>query len=116
GLVRSKGRSIPLTEVVRAARREGRIPKVTYQYVAPPTGPYQHFAFGFGAQAALVEVDVRTGETRVLKVIAACDVGRVINPLGVLGQIEGGISMGLGMALQENFVMRDGYIVTDTLY
>jgi len=116
GLVRSNGRSIPLTEVVRAARREGRIPKVTYQYVAPPTGPYQHFAFGFGAQAALVEVDVNTGETRVLKVITACDVGRVINPLGVLGQIEGGISMGLGMALQENFVMRDGYIVTDTLY
>lgn len=116
GVVRSDGKSLPLSEVARLARREGRIPKVTYQYVAPPTEKYQHFAFGFGAQAALVEVDVKTGETKVLKVIAACDVGRVINPLGVLGQVEGSISMGLGMALQENFVIRDGQIVTDTLY
>lgn len=116
GLVSSIGKSIPLTDVVKQARREGRIPKVSYQYVAPMTEKYQHFAFGFGAQAALVEVDVKTGETRVLKVIAACDVGRVMNPLALLGQIEGSISMGLGMALQENFVMKDGYVQTDSLY
>lgn len=108
--------SISLTEVVKQARREGRIPKVSYQYVAPPTEKYQHFAFGFGAQAALVEVDVKTGETKVLKVIAACDVGRVMNPLALLGQIEGSVSMGLGMALQENFVMQDGFVQTDSLY
>lgn len=108
--------SISLTEVVKQARREGRIPKVSYQYVAPPTEKYQHFAFGFGAQAALVEVDLKTGETKVLKVIAACDVGRVMNPLALLGQIEGSISMGLGMALQENFVMQDGFVQTDSLY
>jgi selenium-dependent xanthine dehydrogenase len=116
GVVRHDGRSVPLTEVVKQARREGRVPKVSYQYVAPPTEKYQHFAFGFGAQAALVEVDVKTGETKVLKVIAACDVGRVMNPLALLGQIEGSISMGLGMALQENFVMKDGYVQTDSLY
>ena len=109
-------RSIPLADVVKSARREGRIPKVSYQYVAPPTEKYQHFAFGFGAQAVLVQVDVKTGETQVLKVIAACDVGRVMNPLALLGQIEGSISMGLGMALQENFVMKDGYVQTDTLH
>jgi xanthine dehydrogenase molybdenum-binding subunit len=89
---------------------------VSYQYVAPHTEKYHHVAFGFGAQAALVEVDVKTGETKVLKVIAACDVGRVINPLALVGQIEGSISMGLGMALQENFVMQDGYVITDSLY
>jgi xanthine dehydrogenase molybdenum-binding subunit len=77
---------------------------------------YHHFAFGFGAQAALVEVDLKTGETKVLKVIAACDVGRVINPLALQGQVEGSISMGLGMAIQENFVMKDGYVVTDSLH
>jgi xanthine dehydrogenase molybdenum-binding subunit len=110
------GKSVPLVDVVRAARHEGRIPKVSYQYVAPHTEKYHHIAFGFGAQAALVEVDVKTGETKVLKVIAACDVGRVINPLALLGQIEGSISMGLGMALQENFVMKDGYVQTDSLY
>lgn len=109
-------RSVPLIDVVKQARREGRIPKVSYQYVAPHTEKYHHVAFGFGAQAALVEVDVKTGETRVIKVIAACDVGRVMNPLALVGQIEGSISMGLGMALQENFVMKDGYVLTDSLY
>jgi xanthine dehydrogenase molybdenum-binding subunit len=113
---RSNGHSLPLSEVVKAARREGRQPKVTYQYVAPMVPQYHHFAFGFGAQAALVEVDVKTGETKVLKVIAACDVGRVINPLALQGQVEGSISMGLGMAIQENFVTKDGYVMTDSLY
>lgn len=116
GFVSSNGSRVSLSQVAQAARREGRVPKVAYQYVAPPTGQYQHFAFGFGAQAALVEVDVRTGETRVLKVIAACDVGRVMNPLALLGQVEGSISMGLGMALQEDFKMKDGYVLTDSFY
>jgi xanthine dehydrogenase molybdenum-binding subunit len=113
--VEDDGRSVPLSDVVKAARREGRLPKVSYQYVAPEVPQYHHFAFGFAAQAALVEVDVKTGETKVLKVIAACDVGRVMNPLALQGQIEGSISMGMGMALQENFVMQDGHILTDTL-
>ena len=116
GLVRYNGHSLSLSEVVKATRREGRQPKVTYQYVAPMVPQYHHFAFGFGAQAALVEVDLKTGETKVLKVIAACDVGRVINPLALQGQVEGSISMGLGMAIQENFVMKDGYVVTDSLH
>jgi selenium-dependent xanthine dehydrogenase len=116
GLVGSDGRRAPLSEVVQAARREGQLPKVAYQYVAPPTGQYQHFAYGFAAQAALVEVDVKTGETRVLKVIAASDVGRVLNPLGLQGQVEGGISMGMGLALQERFVVQNGYVKTDSLH
>ncbi len=116
GFVGSNGHQVPLSEVVKAARREGRMPKISYQYVAPLCEQYHHFAFGFGAQAALVEVDLKTGETKVLKVIAACDVGRVMNPLALLGQVEGSISMGLGMALQENFVMKDGYVLTDSLY
>lgn len=116
GLVRGNGRSVSLAEVVKTARREGRQPKVAYQYVAPMVPQYHHFAFGFAAQAALVEVDTRSGEVKVLKVIAANDVGRVINPLALQGQVEGSISMGLGMALQENFVMKDGYVVTDSLH
>ncbi|MFQ5576084.1 MAG: xanthine dehydrogenase family protein molybdopterin-binding subunit, partial [Anaerolineae bacterium] len=115
GEVRGPTRSLPLGRVAQAARREGRVPKISYQYAAPHTEPYQHFAFGFGAQAALVEVDLKTGHTRVLKVIAANDVGRALNPLALQGQVEGGISMGLGMALQENFVMQDGRVLTDTL-
>jgi selenium-dependent xanthine dehydrogenase len=115
GQVRSNGHSIELSELVRMVRREGRLPRMSYQYVAPMCDQYHHFAFGFGAQAVLVEVDVKTGETKVLKVIAANDVGRVINPLALQGQVEGSISMGLGMALQENFEMKDGLVLTDTL-
>jgi xanthine dehydrogenase molybdenum-binding subunit len=63
-----------------------------------------------------VEVDLATGKVRVLKVIAAHDVGRAINPLAVLGQIEGGISMGLGQALMEELVMEKGYCKTTSLY
>jgi CO/xanthine dehydrogenase Mo-binding subunit len=115
GLVRSNGHNVPLSEVVKTSRREGRLPKVSYQYVAPMVPQYHHFAFGFGAQAALVEVDTKSGEVKVLKVIAANDVGRVMNPLALQGQVEGSISMGLGMAIQENFVMKDGYVVSDSL-
>ena len=55
----------------------------------------------FGAQFAEVEVDVETGRVRVLKVVAAHDIGRAINPLTVRSQFEGGIMMGLGFALTE---------------
>jgi xanthine dehydrogenase molybdenum-binding subunit len=116
GHVSSNGRRAPLSEVIQAVRREGQVPRVAYQYVAPPTEQYQHFAYGFAAQAALVEVNVKTGETRVLKVIAASDVGRALNPLGLQGQVEGGISMGMGLALQERFVVEDGYVKTDSLH
>ncbi len=116
GKVRSNGYSIELAEVVEAARREGRTPKITYQYVAPDTEQYQHFAFGFGTQAALVEVDIKSGETKILKVIAANDVGRVMNPLALQGQVEGSISMGYGMAIQENFIMKEGLVKSDSLF
>ena len=60
--------------------------------------------YGFGAQIAEVEVDLALGTTRVLKMTAAHDVGRAINPLLAEGQIEGGIAQGLGLALMEEFL------------
>ena len=54
-----------------------------------------------GAHFAKVQVDTVTGEVKVLEYAAVHDVGRVVNPLGVSGQLEGGISMGLGYALCE---------------
>lgn len=53
---------------------------------------------------AEVDVDTVTGDVRVLRVVAAHDVGRVVYPLGLKGQIEGAVSMGLGFALKEEFV------------
>jgi len=60
--------------------------------------------YAFGAQVAVAEVDIETGGIKVLKVGAAHDVGRAINPSSVEGQIHGGILMGLGFVLQEEFI------------
>src|SRR5690606_41859744 len=86
---------------------------VRYQYDAPKTQPLgtggdMHFAFSYATQAALVEVDLETGAVRVLKIIAANDVGRAINPRTLEGQVEGGISMGLGNALTEEYIVENG--------
>jgi xanthine dehydrogenase molybdenum-binding subunit len=91
-----------------------------YEYWAPETKPLgqggdMHFAYAFAAQAAEVEVNTSTGEVRVLRVIAANDVGKAINPLGLQGQVEGGIMMGLGNALIENFIVDGGYIFSDRM-
>jgi CO/xanthine dehydrogenase Mo-binding subunit/aerobic-type carbon monoxide dehydrogenase small subunit (CoxS/CutS family) len=59
--------------------------------------------YGFGAHLAEVEVDEDFGTVRLLKLAAAHDVGRAINPTLIEGQIEGGAAQGLGMALMEEF-------------
>ncbi len=64
--------------------------------------PYETYAFG--AQLAEVEVDLELGTSRVLRMVAAHDVGRAINPTQVEGQIHGGIAQGLGFALMEAYV------------
>ena len=62
-------------------------------------------AYAWATQVVEVEVDTRTGVVRLLKVSAAHDVGRVINRLGIEGQIEGGIVMGQGYALTEDLIV-----------
>jgi CO/xanthine dehydrogenase Mo-binding subunit len=74
-----------------------------------------HAAYCFCAQACVVEVDPASGEVQVLSAIAAQDVGRAIHPQNIRGQIEGGVVMGLGYGLTEEFVVDRGYVVTDTL-
>lgn len=107
-------------EVVRWASEEGRPTRLTCEYQAPKTQPLgtggdMHFAFSYAAQAALVEVDTETGQVQVLKVIAAHDIGRAINPLSLEGQIEGGIVMGLGNALTEEYIVENGVPYTQWL-
>jgi CO/xanthine dehydrogenase Mo-binding subunit/aerobic-type carbon monoxide dehydrogenase small subunit (CoxS/CutS family) len=107
------GKSAAFVEVVEWMQAEGRATKLTYDYHAPETKPLgqggdMHVAFSYAAHAALVEVDTDTGEVKVLKVIAAHDIGRAINPLALEGQIEGGIVMGIGNALTEEFSHEKG--------
>jgi xanthine dehydrogenase molybdenum-binding subunit len=120
GLVQVDGHSIPLGDVVAEMKAMGQEPRVLYEYWAPATLPLgeggdMHFAYSFAAQAAEVEVNTLTGEIRLLRVISANDVGRAINPLGLQGQVEGGVMMGLGNTLTEHFIIKDGYIITDRL-
>ncbi len=62
----------------------------------------------FATQIAEVEVDLRSGRTRVIQVTAAHDVGRALNPSGITGQVEGGIVQGMGYALMEELKIADG--------
>lgn len=75
-----------------------------------------HYAYCFGTQAAVVEVDEKTGEVEVLHVIAAQDAGKAIHPQNVHGQIEGSVVMGMGYALSEQYVQKEGQVVTDNLH
>ena len=60
--------------------------------------------YGFAAQMAEVEVDLDLGTTKVLRIVAAHDVGRALNPQQVEGQIHGGVAQGLGLALMEEYL------------
>ena len=75
------------------------------------TGDRAHVALAVSAMRVVVEVDVELGLTRVVWVGTAQDVGKAINPLAVEGQIEGGTAQGLGLALMEELVTRDGAIL-----
>jgi CO/xanthine dehydrogenase Mo-binding subunit len=88
----------------------------------PPTSPLDengqgvpYAVYGFGAHLAEIEVDTELGTIRVLKVTAAHDVGRAINPTLIEGQIEGGVAQGLGMALMEEFFPGKGENLHDYL-
>jgi carbon-monoxide dehydrogenase large subunit len=72
--------------------------------------------YPFGAHVAVVEIDVETGEIRILRFLTVDDCGRVINPLLVEGQIHGGIAQGIGQALFESaFHDEQGNLVTGNL-
>lgn len=64
--------------------------------------------YGFATHAAEVEVDLETGRVQVLRMVCAHDVGKALNPLALQGQVEGGVVQGLGYALTEELVVREG--------
>jgi aldehyde oxidoreductase len=120
-----------LDDFAAQAAAEGRTFEHEAFYVAPRTYPvpehveptpvsgqdpdetWLHFAYSFAAQAAIVAVDEGTNEVELLKVISASDVGEPINPQGIRGQIEGGIAMGMGYGLSEEFRLEAGRPVTE---
>ena len=81
-----------------------------YHFDTDPMGsdkpnPVSHAAYGYAAHVVVMD------ETkRVTKIVAAHDVGRVVNPLACQGQVEGGVVMGLGYGVSEDFVTEGGYV------
>jgi xanthine dehydrogenase molybdenum-binding subunit len=113
GELRSGEHTVSMGQAVKWLQAEGRDTRLRYRYRAPETLPLgqggdMHFAFGYSAQAAQVAVDEQTGEVQVLRIVAACDAGRAINPRALLGQIEGGLVMGIGTALTEEYRIENG--------
>jgi CO/xanthine dehydrogenase Mo-binding subunit len=72
-------------------------------------------AYVFGTHVAEVEVDTETGEVTVTGYWASHDVGRAINPMLLEGQVEGGVTQGIGWALSEDMIVRDGRLLNGTL-
>jgi 4-hydroxybenzoyl-CoA reductase subunit alpha len=68
-------------------------------------------SYSYSAQAVEVKVDRETGQVKVERVVAAHDCGRALNPLAVDGQVQGSVYMGMGQAVQEEMVWRDGRLM-----
>ncbi|HLE92345.1 MAG TPA: molybdopterin cofactor-binding domain-containing protein, partial [Anaerolineales bacterium] len=94
-----------------------------FKYLAPRTTQFDketgystpNFAYAFAAQAVEVEVDTETGHVRVVRVVAADDLGKPINPALVEGQIEGAVVQAQGYAVLEDYKTKDGRVLTDQL-
>lgn len=111
---------IPWQEIHDQLKTTSEGLETTAIYHAPETFPLEmggriHIAYGFSAQAVKIAINEATGEIKVLKVIAAHDAGRVINPLGFHAQVEGGIIMGIGHGLMEDFKVENGIILSDRI-
>ncbi len=87
-----------------------------FMYRPPPTTMYEpktgksepNFAYGYVAQAVEIQVDIETGQIDILDVVSSHDVGKIINPQGVLGQVEGAVVQAQGYAILENLISVNG--------
>ena len=99
---------------------EERPAVATYQYRPPKTTPMDsetgksepNFAYGYVAEAVEIEMDEDTGQIKILNVICVDDVGHAVNPQQVAGQIEGAVVQAAGYTILENFVQKDGEVLT----
>ncbi len=120
------GREVPLSELgerfvadeLYSAPRSAPLLEGEASYFGKPgfeTRP-THWCYAYNTQVAVVEVDEASGDVKVLVVVSANDVGKAINRQAIEGQIHGGVMMGLGFALSEQFVVENGINLTDSLH
>lgn len=80
-----------------------------------PIAGFPHAMYTFIAQAVKLRVDPVTGQVTLLDIVAATEAGRIINPLSMAGQIQGGVAMSVGYAFGENCQFRDGRLLNDSM-
>lgn len=117
----------PLVGLTREERKQYAGETFSYHYASPKTYPlddveakrtlppeqYRNYpGYAYVTQTAFIELDKETGEVKVLKVIAAHDCGRAINPHVIEGQLEGSCSMGIGYALTEHIQVENGQVTS----
>jgi xanthine dehydrogenase molybdenum-binding subunit len=115
-------RRLPYERVARGGHyRDAGRTLVAEAFYDPPTSMLDKdlhgnvsAAYGFAAQAVVLDVEEATGRIEVRKIASAHDVGRALNPLAAEGQIHGGIHMGLGYALTERLVVEEGQVLSAT--
>ncbi len=114
------GNAVKEASQAALARFPGPDATATVQFRSPRTTPLDpqtgkgvpNFCYGYTSQAVEVEVDTQTGLVRVLRIVSVHDVGRAVNMQQVQGQIEGCLAQAVGYTLTENFVVREGKILT----
>ncbi|MDW7730322.1 MAG: molybdopterin cofactor-binding domain-containing protein, partial [Bacillota bacterium] len=126
-----ESRYVSYAEIAKAAQKAGLLPVGEFIYTAPKTYPLRersdqeegvpvedydvHFAYCYAAQAAVVAVDEATGDVKVIKIIAAQDLGKAVHYQNSCCQVEGAIVMGMGYGLSEELVIDNGVVVSDSL-
>ena len=123
GEFKGGAKAVTLKELAKALHKKGQIAMGEGRF-DPPITPLDkvtgqgvpYATYTFGTYYVEVEVDTGTGEVSVKHVIAATDVGKAINPSNVAGQIIGGVAMGIGYALMEEFDPGKTRSLTDYLY
>jgi carbon-monoxide dehydrogenase large subunit len=110
-------KALTIQQIAKQARTATNLPKnLPGELVADDTFEPSNFTFPFGTHICVVEIDTQTGRVEIKKYVAVDDCGKVINPLLVDGQVQGGIVQGLGQALYEEVVYdENGQLCTGSL-
>lgn len=110
--------TVGLSRFSVAEASQGIVIEQTFEHHHPPTEELDehgqgncHVAFAFVAHRVVVDVDPELGLVKVIQVATAQDVGRILNPLAAIGQIEGGIVQGLGLAVMEEIILDQGKVL-----
>jgi len=116
GVAGDPSSALTLTEVARIASESSNLPADMEPGLrGEEMWKQEEATFPFGTHISIVEVDIETGDVRLLKHVACDDAGTILNRVVVDGQVHGGVAQGIGQALSEQIQYDDGYPLTGNL-